>query len=151
LFLEMARRATVNVPKAQFLIVGDGPRREPLEHLAQELGIYDCVHLLGSRADVPQILAASDVFALTSHNEANPVSILEAMSVGVPVVSTNVGSIREVIHDGRNGFLVEPGNAEILTSRIVQLLREPDRRREVGADARRTVVDGWSVEAMVRR
>jgi glycosyltransferase involved in cell wall biosynthesis len=151
LYLEVARRVSQNVENAQFLIVGDGRRRERLEELAHELGIQDRVHFLGSRPDVPEILAASDVFALTSHNEANPVSILEAMSAGRPVVATNVGSIREVIHDGRNGFLVEPGNAEVLTDRIIQLLREPERRREVGADARRTVVEGWSVDAMVRR
>src|SRR5262249_19050612 len=70
LFLEMARRTSVNVPNVQFLIVGDGPRRDPLEQLAHELGIHDRVHFLGSRPDVPQILAASEVFALTSHNEA---------------------------------------------------------------------------------
>ena len=68
--------------------------------------------MLGSRDDVPRLLAAMDVFALTSHIEANPVSILEAMSVGRPVVATNVGSIHEAVAEGQTGFLVTPGDAD---------------------------------------
>jgi len=151
LFLEVARRVTAPFTKAQFLIVGDGPRRAPLEQLARELGIADHVHFLGTRADVPRLLSTSDVFALTSHNEANPVSILEAMSVGKPVVATNVGSIREVVTDGRTGYLVRPGDADALTSRVLELLEDPLRCQAMGAAAREAVVAGWSVDAMVRR
>jgi len=117
LFLEVARRVTRQIPSAKFLIVGDGPRRGVLEELARQLQIYQSVRFLGTRDDVPRILSASNVFALTSHNEANPVSILEAMSVSLPVVAVNVGSIREVITDGKNGFLVPPRSAERLAER----------------------------------
>jgi glycosyltransferase involved in cell wall biosynthesis len=150
LFLKVAQQVSNQMTNAKFLVVGDGPRREPLEQIARELNIADRVRFLGSRSDVPGLLSASDVFALTSHNEANPVSILEAMSVGRPVVTTNVGSIREVVVDGHNGFLVPPGNGEQLTTRIVGLLEDPIRCQEMGAAARQTVVAGWSVDNMVR-
>jgi len=150
LFLEVARRVTAEITNAHFLIIGDGPRRGQLEQLARELNVQDHVQFLGSRDDVPRLLSASDVFALTSHNEASPVSILEAMSIGRPVVATNVGSIREVVRDGRNGFLVPPGDGARLTERIVQLIVEPLRAQAIGEAARKTVVDGYSVGAMVR-
>jgi glycosyltransferase involved in cell wall biosynthesis len=150
LFLEVARRVSQQFASAKFLVIGDGPRREPLEQLARELNIADRVKFLGSRGDVPRLLSASDVFALTSHNEANPVSILEAMSVGRPVVATNVGSIREVVVDGHNGFLVPAGDAEQLTSSITSLLEDPISCQEMGAAARQTAVAGWSVDNMVR-
>ncbi|HEY4235363.1 MAG TPA: glycosyltransferase [Lacipirellulaceae bacterium] len=150
LFLEVARRVSQQFATAKFLVIGDGPRRKPLEQLARELSIESSVKFLGSRSDVPRLLSATDVFALTSHNEANPVSILEAMSVGRPVVTTNVGSIREVVVDGHNGSLVPGGDAELLTTRIVSLLEDPISCQEMGARARQTVVDGWSVDNMVR-
>ena len=150
LFLKVAKQVSQQFSNAKFLVIGDGPRRESLEGLARELDIADSVKFLGSRSDVPRLLSASDVFALTSHNEANPVSILEAMSVGRPVVSTNVGSIREVVADGHNGFLVSAGNGEQLTTRVVSLLEDPLRCQEMGAAARETVVAGWSIDNMVR-
>jgi glycosyltransferase involved in cell wall biosynthesis len=150
LFLSMAQRVSRQLTSAKFLVIGDGPRRAPLEQLALELNIEDRVKFLGSRSDVPRLLSASDVFALTSHNEANPVSILEAMSVGRPVVASNVGSIRDVVVDGHNGFLVPPGDAEQLTNRILGLLEDPVRCQEMGASARKTVVAAWSVDNMVR-
>ncbi len=91
------------------------------------------------------------MFLLTSHNEANPVSILEAMSVGKPVVATDVGSIHEAVADGRTGYLVPPGDATALSARLVELLEDPLRAQEMGAAAREAVVENWSVEAMVRR
>lgn len=151
LFLEVAQRVTAELHEAKFLIVGDGERRAPLEQRAAELGVTESVRFLGTRSDVARILSASDLFALTSHNEANPVSILEAMSVGKPIVATNVGSIREVVADGRTGYLVPPGDVAAFAERVIGLLHEPLRAKAMGAEARKTVVEGWSVEAMVRR
>lgn len=151
LFLEMATRILPQMPRAKFLIIGDGPRREPLEECAAMLGITESVRFLGTRTDVPRLLTTSDVFALTSHNEANPVSILEAMSVGKPVVATNVGSIKEAVADGVTGYLVKPGDAEALSGRVAELFDDPLRAVEMGAAARDLVIENWSVEAMVRR
>jgi glycosyltransferase involved in cell wall biosynthesis len=149
LYLEAARRVTRRVPEARFLVIGDGPRRAPLEQLAVELGVASHVVFLGSRQDVPRLLSAADVFVLTSHNEANPVSILEAMSVGLPVVATDVGSVNETVRDGETGYLVPPGNADRLAGRILELLGDPLQRESMGAAARELVVARWSVDVMV--
>jgi glycosyltransferase involved in cell wall biosynthesis len=151
LFLEMAAQILPQMPHAKFLIIGDGPRREPLEERAAELAISDSIRFLGTRSDVPRLLSTSDVFVLCSHNEANPVSILEAMSVGKPVVSTNVGSIKEVVADGVTGYLVKPGDVAALSGRVAELLDDPLRAVEMGSTARDVVVESWSVDAMVRR
>jgi glycosyltransferase involved in cell wall biosynthesis len=149
LFLEAASRVARRMPAARFLVIGDGPRRAALEQLAAELGIESRVLFLGSRRDVPRLLAAADVLALTSHNEANPLSILEAMSVGRPVVATNVGSVGDVVRDGRTGYLIRPGDADALAVRLVQLLDEPLLSVMMGRAARELVLSRWSVEAMV--
>jgi glycosyltransferase involved in cell wall biosynthesis len=149
LFLEMARRVTNELSTARFLIIGDGPCRDAIQRQAQELGISDEVLMLGSRDDIPRLLAAMDVFALTSHIEANPVSILEAMSVGRPVVATNVGSIHEAVAEGQTGYLVPPGDAGQFTERVLHLLREPLVCESMGAAAREAVVARWSIESMV--
>jgi glycosyltransferase involved in cell wall biosynthesis len=149
LFLEMARRVARQLPATRFLIIGDGPCRAPLEHRARELGLQQNVLFLGSRNDVPRLLAAIDVFVLTSHIEANPVSILEAMSAGRPVVSSDVGSIHEAVADGETGFLVAPGDAEGLAHRVLELLHDPSLSRLMGKTARRAVIERWSIDAMV--
>jgi glycosyltransferase involved in cell wall biosynthesis len=149
LFLEMATRVVRELPNARFLIVGDGPRRADLERRAQELGIANHTIFTGSRSDIPRILAAMDVFALTSHIEANPLSILEAMSVGRPVVATNVGSIHEAVTEGETGFLVPPGDAVQFAGRVLRLLNAPLLGNAMGSVAREVVLKSWSIEAMV--
>jgi glycosyltransferase involved in cell wall biosynthesis len=138
------------LPDARFVIVGDGPCRPALEQRARELGIAPNVSFLGSRGDVPRLLTATDLFALTSHNEANPVSILEAMSVGRPVVATDVGSIHETVADGETGLLAPAGNAARFAECVVQLLCDPLRGQAMGTAARRQVVKHWSLEQMTR-
>jgi glycosyltransferase involved in cell wall biosynthesis len=149
MFLETASRVGQQVPSARFLIVGDGPCRDALQKRATELGIADQTLFVGSRDDVPRLLAAMDVFALTSHIEANPLSILEAMSVGRTVVATNVGSIHEAVAEGRTGFLVTPGDAYQMTDRVLRLLNDPLKSQAMGMAAREAVVTRWSIEAMV--
>lgn len=106
LFLRAAAKVRHSRPNARFLVIGDGPQRTMLETLASELGLSDAVRFLGTRSDVPELLALTNVLVLSSHMEANPVSILEAMACGKPVVATHVGSIGEVVKDGATGFLV---------------------------------------------
>jgi glycosyltransferase involved in cell wall biosynthesis len=91
-----------------------------------------------------------DVFALTSIMEANPLSILEAMSAGRPVVATNVGSIHEAVAESKTGFLVAAGDADQLASRALELLSDPLRCGAMGAAARASVVNRWSIGAMVQ-
>jgi glycosyltransferase involved in cell wall biosynthesis len=150
LFLEMAARVVRELPDSRFLVVGDGCCRAALEEQAKVLKIADRTLFVGSRDDVPRMLAAMDVFALTSHIEANPVSILEAMSVGKPVVATNVGSIHEAVAEGRTGWLVPPGDVCQLTDRVLKLLDGPLQARTMGSAGREAVVNRWSIDSMVR-
>jgi glycosyltransferase involved in cell wall biosynthesis len=150
LFLEMARRVVRQLPATRFLIIGDGPGRASLAQRSGEMDISQNVLFLGSRDDIPRLLATMDVFVLTSHIEANPVSILEAMSAGRPVVATDVGSIHEAVADGDTGYLVPPGDAEQLSKRVTRLLLDPALSRSMGANARRAVIERWSIDAMIR-
>jgi glycosyltransferase involved in cell wall biosynthesis len=137
------------VADATFLIVGDGPERPQLERLAAELGIDGATQFLGTRADIPRLLGAMDIFALTSRNEANPVSILEAMAAGRPVVAPNVGSIAESVADGVTGYLTDEGSADQVAGRLIELLENPALARSMGRAGRQTVVGRWSLDVMV--
>ena len=149
MFFRVAHQVHSQLPNTHFLVVGDGPRRQHLEALADELEITRCVHFTGARADVPQLLSLLDVFLLTSHNEASPVSVLEAMSSGIPVITTNVGSLLEIVIDGNVGYLVPPGDDDEMILRTVELLRSPDARATLGQAARQRVINHWSVDTMV--
>jgi glycosyltransferase involved in cell wall biosynthesis len=150
LFLAGAKEIRQAIPAAQFIVVGDGPKRPELEQLAADLGIADAVHFVGSRSDVPALLAACDVVALTSHNEASPVSILEALACGKPVVASNVGSVRETVVDGETGRLFPAGDLAAFVGATVEILKSPAERQRLGAEGRRRVEARWSLDAMVR-
>ncbi len=149
LFLRAVARVTRQLPEARFLLVGDGPRRNELEELSRSLGVQDRVLFLGTRSDIPQLLSIADVLVLSSHMEANPVSILEALACGKPVVAPRVGSIPETIEDGVNGYLFPAGDEAQLAARLGHLLECPDQARRMGAVGRERVVAHWSLERMV--
>jgi len=149
LFLEGAKQIQQQLPDAHFVLVGDGPGREQLEKLANELGIAAVTHFLGSRSDVPEVLRTLDVLALTSHNEASPVSILEALSSGIPVVASEVGSVPETVLPDITGQLFSAGDLDAYVSHTVELLRNPTLRTEMGNEGRRRVSQHWSLKAMV--
>ena len=148
-FLSGAERIRQRLPDAHFLVIGDGHRRQDLERFALELGLNECTYFVGSRADVPELLAASNVLALTSHNEASPVSIIEALSCGVPVVSARVGSVPEIVHEGQNGFMFERGDLEAFVDHCVNILCDRRLRERLGACGRQMVVDTRSLDVMV--
>src|SRR5204863_8143599 len=137
------------LPQARFLLIGDGLRRTALEERVAQLGIQESIHFLGTRSDVPALLSLVDVLALSSHMEANPVSILEGLACGKPVVATRVGSIPETVHHGENGYLVDPGSAPQLAEHLFRLLADPSVARRLGAAGRREVVENWSLDRMV--
>jgi glycosyltransferase involved in cell wall biosynthesis len=150
LFLKVARMVLGELNDAQFLVVGDGPQRAKLEACAGELGITSAVKFLGTRSDVPRILSATDVNVLTSHIEANPVSILEAMSSGIPTVATDVGSVGQSVVDGHTGYLAPAGDASRIAERVIELLVDPIARQRMGDTARAMVLERWSLDVMVR-
>jgi glycosyltransferase involved in cell wall biosynthesis len=148
-FLSAARDVLRLHPDTRFVIVGDGPMRSAIEQEINDLGLKRFVYLLGTRSDTPDILAALDVFALTSKNEANPVSILEALACGIPVVSPNVGSIHETVLDGQTGFLTKPGSSEETADAIVRLLGNKTLATSLGRNGREHMRHSWSLSAMV--
>jgi glycosyltransferase involved in cell wall biosynthesis len=149
LFLQAASLVHEQLPAARFLIVGDGPQRKKLEALSQELGIADAVRFLGTRRDVPEMLALMNVVALTSHMEANPICLMEAMACEKPVVATRVGSVGENVLDGQTGYLTPPGDPAAFADRLLTLLRDREQAAMMGRAGREHVISHGSVECMV--
>ncbi len=150
MFLYVAALVHRTLPAARFLVVGDGPRRAELETLAQSLGIAEAVRFLGTRSDVPEVLSLLHVLVLTSHMEANPICLLEAMASEKPVVATRVGSVTETVIEGRTGCLVAPGDSQCMAARVLELLTDRTRATAMGRAGRETVIALWSVDRMVR-
>ncbi|MBD2781138.1 glycosyltransferase family 4 protein [Xenorhabdus szentirmaii] len=120
-------------PDWQLLFVGDGPQRKNLEPRVQQEGLADSVIFLGNRQDVPDCLNAMDIFALPSFgNEGVPQGIMQAMSCGLPVVSTSVGAITEAVIDGETGYIVSPQNVEQLTEKLDLLMSHAELRSQMG-------------------
>ncbi|MEJ7839577.1 MAG: glycosyltransferase family 4 protein, partial [Thermomicrobiales bacterium] len=131
--------------------VGDGPNLEAAQTLVAKLGMTSRVRFLGSRKDVPEILANSHIFVLMSKFEGFPLSTLEAMRAGLPVLVSDVGGAGESIVDGESGFLIPAGNAATLRERILLLTEKPERRELMGNAARRRYESAFSADTMVRR
>jgi len=141
---------TESIPEAALLIVGEGPQKQSLMDLAAANGLEKQIFFLGERKDVQKILNSINIFVLSSIREGLPVSLLEAMACGKPVVVTNVGGIPEVVEDGETGFIVNPSDSAALAGRIIKLLREPGAASEMGARARQRILNHFSVERMSR-
>jgi glycosyltransferase involved in cell wall biosynthesis len=134
---------------ADLLLAGDGPLRESLERLAGELGIASRCHFVGYRDDVGDVYAAIDAFALTSANEGTPVVAIEALAARRPVVSTDVGGVRDVVVDGRSGFLVPPGDVSGIADGLARLAADPAMRSAFGEEGRAFVLDRYSIPRLV--
>jgi glycosyltransferase involved in cell wall biosynthesis len=144
-FLRAARLVADEVPRARFLIIGDGPNRDRLEALSAELGIATNVRFLGLRNDIPRLLRAIDVFALTSTTECFPMAVLESMASGRPVVCTAVGGIPEMVNEGETGYLVPPKEPQQLAARLVRLLSDPHTARRMGRFGRARVENDFTL------
>ncbi len=117
-------------------LIGDGPLMSQTAALAHTLGLGDRVRFLGQRTDVEQLLAEAQVGLLATNWEGLPLSILEAMRAGLPVIASDVGGISESVHDGETGYLVPRGGVDLLRERIARLLSDPALRVRFGASAR---------------
>jgi glycosyltransferase involved in cell wall biosynthesis len=138
------------VPDLKMLLVGDGPLRPQIEAEIADQGLWDRIVLLGRRDDVPRLLTELDFTVLPSLLEGMPVSIIEAMAAGLPVVASNVGGIPEVVVDGETGLLVEPGQPELLAAAIVRLANDAELRAEMGAKAYRRVEQVFGIDQSVK-
>lgn len=135
----------------QLDLVGDGPLLEETRALATALGVANRVHFLGRRHDVPALLAAADGFVLSSHSEGFPISTLEAMRAGLPVIVSDVGGAPEAVVEGRTGFVVPRADPAALGARLADLAASADRRRAFGAAGRERFLTAFGFERMYAR
>jgi glycosyltransferase involved in cell wall biosynthesis len=150
-FLTLVRALALLRPGfGRALIVGEGPDRPELEAEIQRLEIGDRVHLLGERRDVLELLADADLFVLSSASEGMPVSVLEAMAAGLPVVGSRVGGVPELVVEGETGLLVEPGDPDELAAAIDRLLDDPQLRRRLGEAGRARAQGRFALESFRR-
>ena len=126
-------------------LVGDGPDRSMIEAELEQLGLGDRVRLLGDRSDVPRLLAAADVFVCSSRSEGMPVSIIEAMAVGLPVVASAVGGVPEMVDDERTGLLVAPGAAAALADALARLIGDRTLREQMGRAGRKDALQRYDL------
>jgi glycosyltransferase involved in cell wall biosynthesis len=150
-FIAMAAQVARVVPDAQFLVVGDGVLRPRLERQAEALGVRQRVTFAGWRTDVPELLAALDVFVMPSLAEGGPTTVLEAMATGVPVVATSVGMVPEVVEHGVTGMIVPPADARALAQAAGVLLSDAALREAMGRRAYAKAQRDFSIETMVER
>jgi len=148
--LEAMPKVRAAFPETLLLLVGDGELRETLERVAEGAQLTRAVRFLGRRTDIARLLAASDLFVLPSLWEGLPLALLEAAVVGVPAVASQVDGIPEVIKNGVTGILVSPANSEPLAEAILTLLWHPERRLEMGRQARQYVAEQFSIGKIAR-
>jgi len=147
--LEAFRAVRAAHPQATLTLIGDGPLRADLEARAAALGLDDAVAFTGylSQQAVADRLADADVFVLPSFAEGVPVVLMEAMASGLPVVTTRIAGIPELVEHGVSGLLVPPGDVEALAAALTGLLADPARRARMGAAGRATVAAEFDIEA----
>jgi glycosyltransferase involved in cell wall biosynthesis len=143
--------AAARLPQVGFVVVGEGPERPTLEARIRELGVGDRFFLPGSRADVPELLAGCDVFVLPSLYEGLPLSILEAMAAGRPVIASAIPGNDEALVHEESGLLVPPGDAVALANAISKVVSSPELGTRLGEAARKRVSRCFSTGAMVQR
>ncbi|WP_083485784.1 glycosyltransferase [Thauera sp. 28] len=143
-------RAFAALEGGRLLIVGEAYQGDELKDLAQELGIGDRVLQLGRRADIPEILAASDAFVMASHHEGLPNALMEAMAAGLPVVATDVGGIGDLLPAATHGLLVKAGDHDALVAGMRELGAMPDEaRKAMGLCAQAHIRDNYELESVL--
>jgi glycosyltransferase involved in cell wall biosynthesis len=143
-------RAAARVPGLELELVGDGPERARIEGVVAATGSGPRVRLTGYQADPSPYLHGADVFVLPSAAEACPMALLQAMACGVPVVATRVGGVPEIVRDGVDGVLVDPGDEDQLTAALALLVGDPALRRTLGRAGRARVAERFGIEHSVR-
>lgn len=135
LLLHSFAKAHRKLPDISLMLVGGGELQSQLEQLSSELGISDAVKFVGEVSNVEDYLAKADVFVLSSDYEGLPLSVLEAMASGLPIISTEVGGVADIVTD--NGILVKPGSCDELSTAMIELAENSERRFELGVCSRR--------------
>ncbi|MDX8364505.1 glycosyltransferase family 4 protein [Cytobacillus sp. IB215665] len=150
ILLEALNMIKEHLDHVEIRIIGDGKTREDLEQQARHLRLSNVV-FLGSRDDIPQLLKETDIFVLPTINDSLPISIIEAMHMGLPIVSSYVGGIPELIHHQKEGLLSTPGDIETLSKHLLLLIQNPSLRNELGENARKFAQAELTVNEMSRK
>ena len=146
--LDILVAALAEIPDTLLVLVGDGERRADLERTAAEYGVTDRVDFLGWQDDARPFIAGFDVFVLPSRDESFPLSIVEAMLAGTPVVATDVGSVAEAVVDGRTGLLVRSGDRHALGEAVRKLLADDEFRERLASEGQRHARRHFTATAM---
>jgi glycosyltransferase involved in cell wall biosynthesis len=147
--LQAVARVVQRHPRFRIVFIGDGAERATLERLTADLGLREHVVFAGLRHDAAELMQGFDVSILGSSEESFPNAIMESMAVAVPVVSTRVGGVSELVDDGVHGKLVPYGDVEAMAEAIVWMLDHPDERRRMGRAGRERIGIEFSTERMV--
>lgn len=150
LLLNSFARGPASDPNAHLVLIGEGNLQKNLEMQAKNLGIERQTHFLGLRTDIPEVLGAMDVFVLSSDYEGNPLSVMEAMAAGLPIVSTAAGGVPNLFENGKEGLLVQTGDVQELSSKMTFLSRNQELRQFLGTAAAQRARKNFDVSAMVR-
>ncbi|WP_187432925.1 glycosyltransferase family 4 protein [Natronococcus pandeyae] len=146
--LEVANRLADRSIDFEMIIAGDGPLMDDCRRFVEHNDL-ETVHLLGFRSDLGRVLSTLDVFLMTSRFEGFPLTLLEAMHVGIPIVSYDVGGVREAVKGGETGYVVERGNTGAFTERTARLVEDDAMRERFANASRRTARDEFTVDRMV--
>ena len=155
-FIKAMARISRFVPRLKVWIVGDAPAskeayKEEVQVLVRRLGLWHCTEFLGTQRDIPGILAHLDLVVLaTTTHEAFGRVVIEAQAAGVPVVATQVGGLVDIIEDGKNGFLVPPGDSKSMADAIMRIFKDAQLAKELAQNAYAKVKEKYNVELMVK-
>ncbi|ABZ83436.1 glycosyltransferase, group 1 family protein, putative [Heliomicrobium modesticaldum Ice1] len=155
LFLDIAEKCAEkclqkNDCKMRFFWVGQGPLEKEIQAEIKKRNLTEWVSLLGERQDIPAILRQADLFLLTSRWEGLPIVILEAMRAGVPVLSVDVGGIREMIQSETTGIIVDTREPDAISTALLNLLQDPEKRKRLGTSVRGRFLQQFTVDMMLR-
>jgi glycosyltransferase involved in cell wall biosynthesis len=148
-FIEVAGRVIRESPQARFVFVGDGELRPALEEQVGALGLAQTVIFTGWQANMPAVYSDLDLLVLTSLNEGTPVTVIEALATGVPVVASEVGGVPDVVTHQETGLLVPSGDAEATAQAILQFLRAPERAQRLALAGQRVVLGRFDLRRLV--
>lgn len=146
MFLRVASLLHQMNPEVHFVMVGEGPMEASLRRFAEQFNLSGCLHLIGVQTDMPAVYNELDVVLSTSHSEAMPFALMEAMACGVPVVATRVGGVPDLVQHGQTGWLISPGEDLLGAQQINGMLRDASALQAMGQKARQRCVDRFSMD-----
>ena len=151
LFIDVAHQACNLSQDLRFILVGEGPLRQELERKRDRLGLGKSFEFLGQRSDIAELMAAMDIYMITSLREGLPMTLIEAMMSAKPIISTAVGGIPDTIADGEDGLLIEGRACEALVGALMGLLEQPEKMKDFGLKARRKAIERYAPEKVLNQ